>query len=118
METKTKLAKKIIRKINKLKGQDMKQKIYATYNKLTCELHNQTFMAPNDDVAKNILVNGMYNDKGELDKNAIRNSKNYRLCHLGEYDTECGVTDLGGDYRIVAEGEDLVPKDENSPKAE
>ena len=96
----------------------MKVKIYASYNKLTCELHDKTFVAPNDDVAKNICENGFYGMDGKLDAGAVRNAKNYRLCYLGEYDTESGITGLGSDYRIVAEFTDLIPaQTENGPNA-
>ena len=87
----------------------MKLKIYASYDKLSCELNSRTFVAPNDDVAKNIVENGFYGVDGKLDQSTVRNSKNYKLCHLGEYDTECGITGLGSDYRVVAEFKDLVP---------
>lgn len=94
----------------------MKLKIYASFDKLTCELNNRTFLAPNDDVAKNIVENGFYGVDGKLDMGAVRNSKNYRLCLLGEYDTECGITGLGSDYTIVAEFADLIPAQaENGP---
>ncbi len=94
----------------------MKLKIYASYDKLTCELNNRTFVAPNDDVAKNIVENGFYTVDGKLDMGAVRNSKNYRLCLLGEYDTECGINGLGSDYTIVAEFADLVPAQNKETK--
>lgn len=87
----------------------MKLKIYASYNKLACEMARETFMAPNDNVAKNMVENGFYNKEGKIDNNAKRNAKNYNLCYLGEYDTECGITGLGSDYRIVAEYTELIP---------
>ena len=62
------------------KENNMKTKIYASYNKLTCELHNQTFMAPNDEVAKNIIENSLFDKDGKPDANSIRNAKNYKLC--------------------------------------
>ena len=96
----------------------MKIKIYASYNKLTCELHNQTFMAPNDEVAKNIIENSMFDKDGKPDANSIRNAKNYKLCHLGEYDTEYGISGLGADFRIVCEFEELVTKNEKTMKNE
>lgn len=96
----------------------MKTKIYASYNKLTCELHNQTFMAPNDDVAKNIIENSMYDKDGKADAHSIRNAKNFKLCYLGEYDTECGISGLGADFRIVCEFAELIAKNENTMQDE
>ncbi len=97
----------------------MKLKIYASYDKLTCELNNRTFLAPNDDVAKNIVENGFYGMDGKLDQATVRNAKNYKLIQLGEYDTECGITGYGPDYKVVAEFKDLIPKqEEDSPKTE
>lgn len=96
----------------------MKTKIYVIYNKMACELNPKTFNAPNDDVAKNIIENTLYNQDGTVAHEQIRNAKHYTLVCLGEYDTECGITGLGGDYRTVCEVEELIKTEENSPKTE
>lgn len=87
----------------------MKLKIYASFDKLTNELNSRTFMAPNEDVAKNIVEGGFYGHDGKLDHNAIRNAKNYNLCELGTHDTECGITGLGNEFRTVCSFADLIP---------
>ena len=88
----------------------MKLKIYASFDKLSCELNRHTFVAPNDEVAENIVENGFYGQDGKLDNNTVRNAKNYKLCMLGEYDTECGITGMGNDFRTVCEFAELIPK--------
>ncbi len=94
----------------------MKVKIYASFDKLTNELNSRTFMAPNDEVAKNIVEGGFYKIDGKINFDAIRNAKNYRLCVLGEHDTECGITGYGNEFRTVCEFTDLIPaQDENGP---
>ncbi len=88
----------------------MKTKIYTSFDKLSAELNSHTFNAPNDNVAKQIVENSFYNQDGSVNAKSVRTAKNYTLVCLGEYDTECGISSLGGDYRTVCEFTELVPE--------
>ena len=91
---------------------------YTTELRFICETLSGSKESKSGSYVKNIIENSMFDKDGKPDANSIRNAKNYKLCHLGEYDTECGISGLGADFRIVCEFEELTTQHENTMKNE